>query len=223
MSTHKSPLMEATGITMAYGESLVINNLDLHVFPGEILALTGANGSGKSTLLRGLAGLQPMLTTNVTLLGDTASTSSTQHRAHTFAILDSGAWLRDFTLRDHLHTLYGRDNIPGGVAGSAYTPDQALEALGLTHLADRSPFTLSSGQRQRASVSLALVRPWSILFLDEPEQRLDALFRDLLAEILKDLVTVGERAIIMATHSHELLHAAGARELSLKSETGAQQ
>ncbi len=213
-----APLLSADQVAMAYGDSLVISGLDVHVDQGEILALTGANGCGKSTLLRGLAGLQPMACERFTLLGDASSVSSRAHRAHTFAILDSGAWLRDLTLRDHLASLHARAADLQGVPGSAYTPEQALEALGLSHLADRLPHTLSSGQRQRASLSLGLVRPWSVLFLDEPEQRLDSLFLEIVGDVVRDLVTVGPRAIVMATHSRPLLEACGAREMALEAE-----
>lgn len=206
---------------MAYGESLVISSLDVHVDAGEILGLTGANGCGKSTLLRGLAGLQPMACDRFSLRGEDVSVNSREHRAHTYAILDSGAWLRDLTLRDHLTTLHLRSAEFGGVPDGLYSPDQALDALGLSHLADRLPHTLSSGQRQRASLSLALVRPWSVLFLDEPEQRLDALFLRIVSEILADLVAGGDRAVVMATHSRPLLEGCGGRELALEAELAA--
>lgn len=207
----------ARGISVGYGDRVIQERVDLEITCGGILALTGENGSGKSTLLRGLAGLQPLTGGDLTLGGDALRTGSIRHRNATFAIMDADTWMRDLTVADHLHLLHRP-----GAAGPARplpgtslsSPADALTRLALTDLADRLPHTLSSGQKQRAALATALVRPWEILFLDEPEARLDEHYRAVLAELLLELAP--GRAILLATHSSELIERVGARTLHLE-------
>ncbi|MDO5645620.1 MAG: ABC transporter ATP-binding protein [Dermabacter sp.] len=201
-------MLRAEGVSLGYGATTIVDALTVSVPRGQILALTGENGSGKSTLLRGLAGLQPMACAAYELAGASDSVNSARHRRLTFAIMDHHAWLRDLTLADHLHAVHA----PGD---SAMAPGEALEVLGLGALAARPPHALSSGQRQRAALALACVRPWSVLFLDEPEQRLDARYGPVVAGVLRRLVGTGSRAIVMATHAPGFRAECGAREFPM--------
>ena len=77
--------------------------------------------------------------------------------------------------------------------------DEILELLEIDHLAERFPHELSSGQQQLFHLSMVLVRPSSILILDEPEQRLDTDKRDLLTRILLDRKADGS-SLLIACH-----------------------
>lgn len=89
-----------------------------------------------------------------------------------------------------------------------------LDQMGLGALVNRFPHELSSGQQQLFALCLTLIRPSTVLVLDEPEQRLDADRRAVLAAILRDRAAAGT-AVLMATHSSELVRDSGARTVQL--------
>ena len=160
-----APLLSVRNVRVGYGPITVIKGLDLDLAPGEVVAVTGSNGSGKSTLLRGLAGFQPMECSSFTISGQPAAPDSDLHRDVTYAVMDEWMWLRGMTVRDHFEVFHEESSL--------CDPEQALTEFGVLNLADRMPHSLSSGQLRRVTLASLLVRPWRILFIDEPEQRLD--------------------------------------------------
>ena len=159
------------------------------------MAATGPNGSGKSTLLRGLAGFQPMECSSFTISGQPAAPDSNLHRDVTYAVMDEWMWLRGMTVRDHFEVFHEESSL--------CDPEQALTEFGVLDLADRLPHSLSSGQLRRVTLASLLGRPWRVLFIDEPEQRLDAEYQGILAAIFDRYL--GDRAAIIATHAAPLL------------------
>lgn len=192
------PLLSVLDIHIGYGKVDVIDGLDLQVDPGEMVAVTGSNGSGKSTLLRGLAGFQPMRCTSFHIAGVSATPDTQLHRESTYAVMDEWMWLRGLTVRDHFEVFHEEESLAD--------PETALTEFGVGDLADRMPHSLSSGQLRRVTLASILVRPWNILFVDEPEQRLDAEYQGILGEVLAH--RLGGRAAIVATHAADLLGAA---------------
>lgn len=183
--------LSVTNARIAYGDNVVIDSVDFHVESGDICALVGANGAGKSTLLKGIAGFIPMTYDSFMIDGGATDPSSPRHRDLTFAIMDNFAWLRGLTLWDH-YCLIGKDSSKARI-------HEAMERFDIDAFADRMPYSLSTGQAQRAQLVTMLLRPWQVLFLDEPEQRLDEYSQQILGEVLSsDLL---DRTIIMATHS----------------------
>ncbi|MGO1942943.1 MAG: ABC transporter ATP-binding protein, partial [Ancrocorticia sp.] len=191
----QAPILEVTNARIGYGGDDVIDGLDVSARPGELIAVTGPNGAGKSTLLRGLAGYQPMECDSYTIGGRPTTPSSPDHHELTYAVMDEWMWLRGLTIRDHFEVFFEEESIT--------TPTEALEIFGVADLADRVPYSLSSGQQRRAALASILVRPWRILFIDEPEQRLDSDFQGILGRVLHH--HMGKRAVIAATHAPQLL------------------
>lgn len=184
-------MLTVTNATIAYGPHAVIDHRDLEVEAGSVTALVGTNGAGKSTFLKGLAGFIPMRYDSFQLAGQPCSPSSPTHRRDTFAIMDNFAWMRGLTLWDH-YCLLGKHLTPTQI-------EDAMERFQIDAYADRMPYSLSTGQAQRASLVTMLIRPWKVLFLDEPEQRLDTGSQEILADVL--IHDLAERTIVMATHS----------------------
>jgi ABC-type multidrug transport system ATPase subunit len=83
------------------------------------------------------------------------------------------------------------------------TVDAALETFALVERADAAPLNLSTGQRQRLALAAALLRPSSLLLLDEPERGLDAQFRAALADLLDEYAAEGG-TVVLATHDQDL-------------------
>ncbi|MFT0846376.1 ATP-binding cassette domain-containing protein [Actinomycetaceae bacterium L2_0104] len=203
------PLLSVRDARIGYGSELVIDGLDLSVARGEVVAVTGSNGSGKSTLLRGLAGFQPLRCASFEIDGIPAPPDTELHRDTTYAVMDEWMWLRGMTVRDHFEVFHEDDSLAD--------PHTALEEFGVLDLADRMPHSLSSGQLRRVTLASLLVRPWQILFIDEPEQRLDEEYQGILAGVLNRYL--GQRAAVIATHASYLLGSAVTQVLHLDSLT----
>jgi len=196
---------------VAYGSFLVLEDVDLEVAGGEIVAVTGVNGAGKSTLLSCLAGLHRPSAGTVTVLGSPPRDDAAFWRAVVLAA-EQPTWYPGLTVREHLELVRLTH---GPARGWCLPADGLIEAFGLTARADAVPFDLSSGQRQRLLLAATLARPSRLLLLDEPEQSLDAGFRQELAALLRlEYVTHGG-TVIMATHDLGFAAAAEARQVLL--------
>lgn len=192
------------GLSKAFGGVEVVDGLDLRVETGEVVALVGANGAGKTTTLRCVVGIEEPDAGQVLFDGEPLDQRRVGVRRRVCALLDDLAWFPETTVAEHL-MLYAR-----AFGEDAGVVVEALEALGIDHVGDRMPGTLSSGQTQRFRLAQALVRPWELLLLDEPEQRLDVDGRAWLGRYLRAAADDGG-AVLMASHDPTLLDAAGAR------------
>ncbi len=197
-------IMGGRGLTAGYDGVSVLVGLEVDLRSAEITVVTGPNGAGKSTLLRCLAGTQPLEVGHLELDEATIDPTGPEHWRDVLAILDQNAWLPDLTVTDHLLLVGDDDSV-----------DTALHRVGLSpELGDRLPGALSSGQRQRAALSVALVRPWRVLLLDEPERHLDGDGIAMVADLLHELAADG-RAVAVATHSTVLRALPGVQALRL--------
>jgi ABC-2 type transport system ATP-binding protein len=196
---------------MAYGKVVVLEDIDLTVSEGEVVAITGVNGVGKSTLLSCLAGFRPPSGGTVSVLGGPPRDDAAFWRAVAI-VADQPTWYPGLTVRELLE-LVRMTHQP--LPGWCVPVDDLVEIFGLTARADASPLSLSSGQRQRLSIAAALARPSSLLLLDEPEQSLDAGFRRELATLLRGEYAANGGTVIMATHDHDFAVTADARIVQL--------
>jgi ABC-2 type transport system ATP-binding protein len=197
-------------VRVAYGSFMVLEDVNLAVADGEIVAVTGVNGAGKSTLLSCLAGLHRPAAGTVTVLGAPPRDDAAFWRAVAL-VADQPTWYPGLTLREHLE-LVRLTHEP--VRGWCLPADELIDVFGLSVRADAVPLDLSSGQRQRLSLAAALARPSRLLLLDEPEQSLDPGFRQELAGLLLEYPGHGG-TVVMATHDLDFAAAAGARRMLL--------
>jgi ABC-2 type transport system ATP-binding protein len=196
---------------VAYGRFVVLDDVDLTVADAEIMAVTGVNGAGKSTLLSCLAGLHRPSAGTVSVLGGPPRDDAAFWRAVAL-VADQPTWYPGLTVREHLE-LVRLTHEP--VHGWCLPADELIDAFGLSARADAVPLDLSSGQRQRLSLAAALARPSRLLLLDEPEQSLDAGFRQELAGVLRLGYAAHGGTVVMATHDLDFAGAAGARRVLL--------
>ncbi|MBG6191369.1 ABC-type multidrug transport system ATPase subunit [Arthrobacter sp. CAN_A212] len=193
-------VLQATGLLVGYFRAPVCGAVSVAVQPGEVLGIVGVNGAGKSTVVRTLAGRQPALAGDVLVRGLPAVPDAVMFRRQVSAVFDDDLFFPALTVREHL-LLVARGH-------SLDAPDERvtaeLEFFGLRDRADVVPDSLSSGQRRRLLLAAGLIRPSSLLILDEPEQRLDPVMRAALAQRISDHADAGA-AVVLVTHDPRLL------------------
>jgi iron complex transport system ATP-binding protein len=199
--------LSAEGITLAYGDSIVVDGLDLDLAPGRITAIVGANGCGKSTLLRALARLITPKAGQVVLDGSSLQSRHSKEVARTLGLLPQrpiapeGIMVTDLVGRGrHPHQrMLARWSARDYEAVAA-----ALEATGIADLADRSVDELSGGQQQRVWIAMALAQETDILLLDEPTTFLDVAHQVEVLDLLTDLNRDRGTTIVMVLHDLNL-------------------
>ena len=180
-STVPSPAVVVTNLRRAYGERVVIENLNLRIERGEFVVLLGESGCGKTTLLRALAGLDPI---------DSGRIVAPRRPAVVF----------------QEHRLLPWDSLWRNVSLGLQAPDAreraaaALSEVGLGERLDDWPRNLSGGQAQRVALARALVQEPELLLLDEPFAALDALTRIRMHALVRELVAAHRPGVLLVTH-----------------------
>jgi ABC-2 type transport system ATP-binding protein len=187
------PAFEATGLSKAYGDLPALDPVDLTVEAGESVAVIGHNGSGKSTLLRMVAGLLEPTAGEIEIAG--WPIGSEPARATTSYLPDDPVLYDDLSLREHVEYI---SRLHGGDGWDDYAED-VVGRLGLHGREDELPARFSRGLRQKTSLVLGLVRPFSLLLIDEPFVGLDSSGRASLLELLDEVHRDGA-AVVVATH-----------------------
>jgi len=194
----KPAAIEAKGLVKRYGDLTALGPLDLRIKPGERVCLIGHNGSGKTTFLRLAAGLIERTEGDLDVFGEPAGTIDA--RASLSYLPDEPVLYDDLSVREHfeyLAPLYG-------VEGWKDKADALLERLGIAHRADDLPSGFSRGLRQKTSLALGFLRPFSILLVDEPFVGLDEPGRHALLELLDETSAAGA-TVVVASHQLDLV------------------
>ncbi|MCF6692085.1 ABC transporter ATP-binding protein [Raoultella terrigena] len=188
-------------VSFAFGANTVLNNIDLHIEAGSIVALLGPSGCGKSTLLRLLAGLTVPASGEIRF-GDRLVAKAGWGMAPEQR--DIGMVFQDYALWPHM-TVAQNIAFPlrmrGVPRGERQTRvNAALARVGLTGFAERKPSGLSGGQQQRVALARAIVAEPRVLLFDEPLSNLDSELRESLCiEMSRLLRQLGITAVYV-TH-----------------------
>ena len=191
-------------VTKRFGAFTVLNDVNLHVQEGELVALLGPSGCGKTTLLRILAGLERPDQGRIFLQGTEVTDQRISERRVGF-VFQHYALFRHMTVADNI--AFGLTVLPRAQRPSATRiQEKVRELLGLVQLqamADRYPSQLSGGQRQRVALARALAVEPKLLLLDEPFGALDAKVRKELRRWLRRLHDELHITGILVTHDQE--------------------
>lgn len=199
--------IETQKLTLSYGESIIIEELDLKIPKGEITIFIGGNGCGKSTLLRSIARLLKPKAGAVLLEGKAIAKMPTKDVAKRMAILPQSpvapegltvlqlvkqgrypyqTWLKQWTEEDEEKV------------------NNALKATKIEELKDRPVDSLSGGQRQRAWIAMTLAQDTEVVLLDEPTTYLDMSHQIEILDLLFELNELEQRTIVMVLHDLNL-------------------
>ncbi|MCJ8157483.1 ABC transporter ATP-binding protein [Sphingomonas sp. LaA6.9] len=185
----------------------VLRGIDLHVSPGEIVALLGPSGSGKSTLLQAVGLLEGGFEGSIRIRGQEAAKldndgRTTLRRDALGFVYQFHHLLPDFNAEENVvlpQLIHGADN-PAAHARA----QSLLTSLGLGHRLSHRPSQLSGGEQQRVAVARALANRPALVLADEPTGNLDEHTADIvLAEFLR-LVREEGSAALVATHNERL-------------------
>ena len=196
--------IEVRQVHKQFGNFTALNNINLDIEAGELVALLGPSGCGKTTLLRIIAGLETADTGTVLFNGDDVSRRDVRKRNVGF-VFQHYALFRHMTVFDNV--AFGLRMKPRRERPSeaviAEKVQELLRMVQLDWLSDRYPEQLSGGQRQRIALARALAVEPQILLLDEPFGALDAKVRKELRRWLADLHEDINLTSVFVTHDQE--------------------
>lgn len=182
--------IEIKNLTVAYGENIALEELNLNIEVGSLMALVGPNGAGKSTLIKTILKFLKQITGEIKI------------NAKTLAYVpqrNSVDWDFPTTLFDVVEMgCYGRVGLFKRVSKEEKQKVlKAIEQVGMLEFKDRQISELSGGQQQRAFIARALVQEADIYLMDEPFQGVDSTTEKSIVEILKQLKAEGKTIIVV--------------------------
>jgi len=197
------PLLRATDVRKAYGDKVVLADIDLTVEPHDVICLIGSSGSGKSTLLRCLNLLEDVDDGVIEFEGREISDPRVDRRAVRARM---GMVFQAYNLFPHLSVLDNCTLAPRKVHGVPKKDAESrardlLDRFGLADQAAKHPDRMSGGQQQRAALVRALCTEPTLLLLDEITAALDP---ELVGDVLTIVRGLAERGTTMILATHEM-------------------
>ena len=198
-ASERDPLITVRGMRKTYGRGpgafTALNDVDLEIQPGEFVSILGPSGCGKSTLLKCIGGLEKPSSGTVTMNGHPVDLPP-EEAGFVFqrdVLLDWRNVLDNVLLPVEIRRLRRAD--------WAQRARDLLVTLGLDDVAERYPWELSGGMRQRVSICRGLLLDPPLLLMDEPFGALDAITRDELNLELSRIWARSGKTILFITHS----------------------
>ena len=200
MTETRSVRVSLRDVSLAFGDNLVLRDIDLDIEPGEFFAFLGPSGSGKSTLLRLIAGFGPTPGGTVTIDGEDV-TSLPPWKRNVGMVFQNYALWPHMTVRRNV--AFGLEERKLQKAEIRDRVDAALDVVGLRKYADRRPAQLSGGQQQRVALARTIIIEPRVLLLDEPLSNLDANLRIRMRREIRELQQRLGITTIFVTHDQE--------------------
>ena len=199
----QEPRLQALDLACGYDGAPVIEQVNFSLAPGEVCCILGPNGVGKTTLFKTLLGVLPALGGQVLIDGQDAAQMSRQHIARKVGYVPQAHTPPfPFTVLDVVEM--GRtSHVDVFQAPSAHDRDIAIEALntlGIAHLAERLYTQISGGERQMVLIARALAQQASLLIMDEPTASLDFGNQLDVLSYVRQLARAG-LSVLMTTHT----------------------
>ncbi len=210
IESNKKPLIEVKGLKKVFktrgGELVALNNINLKIMPGEVVAVIGSSGSGKSTLLRCMNLLIAPTEGSVHFDGETIFNSESpvdinidQVRQNIGMVFQQFNLFMHLTVKNNLHLALKKVlNLPNEEIEARIT--NVLETVNLSDKIDSYPGELSGGQQQRVAIARVLAMRPKLIFFDEPTSALDPELTGEVLEVMKRLVTDYKYTLVVVSH-----------------------
>ena len=195
--------MEIRGLNLSAGKRSLVHDLNWRAQPGECWCIIGRNGAGKSTLLRTLAGLRPIESGHIHLLGKNLGDWPLTQLARQRSFLPQGrvdafAYSAIDTVLSARHPY--QDNHFWENQDDLELAMSSLRALDVDTLAERDVRSLSGGERQRVAIAALLAQDAQWMLLDEPANALDLGHQVSVMQLFSRLCKEQNKAVIMVSH-----------------------
>ena len=207
-------MIDVKNLSKSFGDHLVLNGIDQHIYPGEKVVIIGPSGSGKSTFLRCLNLLETPTAGTITFEGTVITDPKVnidQIRQRMGMVFQHFNLFPNMTIRKNITLAPVRTGLmkqeeADGAAASL------LERVGLTDKAEAYPNQLSGGQKQRVAIVRALAMKPKVMLFDEPTSALDPEMVGEVLEVMKDLAREG-MTMVVVTHEMGFAREVGSRVL----------
>jgi phospholipid/cholesterol/gamma-HCH transport system ATP-binding protein len=216
--------IEVQDLTLAYGDSVVLQDLNFSVKEREIFIIMGGSGSGKSTLLRHLIGLQEPARGTIRYQGTSSglwemAPAERERLLRRFGVLyQGGALWSSMTLAENVALPMQEYALAGAEEISALS-SLKLALVGLAGFEDHYPAEISGGMMKRAGLARAMALDPDILFFDEPSAGLDPITSRRLDDLILDLRDSLGATIVVVTHELASIFAIGDNSVLLDGQT----
>ncbi|GAA5217299.1 ABC transporter ATP-binding protein [Corallincola platygyrae] len=198
-SEAKALQLALNDVSVNYGSTRAVANVNLSLKPGEIGCLLGPSGCGKSTLLRAIAGFESLAMGEIVMHGRVLSSPQQQTPPELRRI---GMVFQDIALFPHMtvaqNVAFGLGHLNSVERQSRI--DELLSLIGLPDSHERYPASLSGGQQQRVALARALAPKPDLLLLDEPFSGLDATLKETLVPDVREILLNEQITALMVTH-----------------------
>ncbi|WP_289850216.1 amino acid ABC transporter ATP-binding protein [Actinoallomurus purpureus] len=199
-------LVRLAKVTKSFGDQIVLRDVDVDVYAGEVVVLLGASGSGKSTLCRCINRLESIDSGQIAIDGKVLPEEG---RDLARLRADVGMVFQSFNLFGHKTVLENITLAPVKIRGiskseAAKRAHDLLERVGLAHKAKAYPAELSGGQQQRVAIARALAMEPKVMLFDEPTSALDP---EMINEVLDVMTELAAEGMTMLVVTHEMAFA----------------
>lgn len=203
-------VIRVRGLTAGFDDTIVLENLDLDAYQGEILGVVGASGTGKTVLLRTILDLIPKRAGTIEIFGVDIEKASSSERAavdeRLGVLFQQGALFSSLTVLQNVQVPM-REHLKLSQSMLDQLARLKIELVGLPiDAATKYPAELSGGMTKRAGLARALALDPDILFLDEPTSGLDPIGAADFDELIRTLSDTLGLTVFMVTHDLDSLH-----------------
>ncbi|MGN6734851.1 MAG: ABC transporter ATP-binding protein [Candidatus Binatia bacterium] len=220
--SNHTPAVTVEYLTLAYGNFVLMRDLNFTINQGDVFIIMGGSGSGKSTLLRHLIGLNEPAAGEIFYARENFTNSDPIRRQEilrrTGVLFQSGALWSSMTLAENVaFALEEYTDLPAGEIRELAVLKLAL--VGLKGFEDYFPSEISGGMQKRAALARAMALDPEILFFDEPSAGLDPVSSRLLDDLILELRDSLGATIVVVTHELESIFTIGTNSIFLDPET----
>src|SRR5579859_4362822 len=202
LNTVMTAAISTTGLTRCFGDFIAVQNVNLHVAPGQFYGFLGPNGAGKSTTIKMLTGLLAPTSGSIQVLGLDFATHAIEVKRQIGVVPEGLALFGRLTASEYLRfvgQMYGLDR-----ATTLQRSEELLEFMNLAGETKKLITDFSHGMQKKLALAAAVIHGPKILFLDEPFEGVDAIAAGTLKQMLQGMIARGA-TIFLTSHVLEIV------------------